>query len=233
MTTNDIRKLIANNQLQQALSAGDQLELSDELKSKLLALKAAYREYNNHRIDGDMRNDDLEISRAGLTKRLLLFLSEYEIVCVTDLKNDFVAFIDNIQQNVTTSDVTNNATNNIATNATTNLTDATVTADTADNVSTVATNNTTAADKDAVVAEAKDIAADLQVVDTAEKKEDIKPGIIQRIGDFLAKFQDKDSPQSKVLSTIKDGVGVVQDLGKKYNSIAQWFLLPQIPTVLL
>ncbi|MEP6684114.1 MAG: hypothetical protein ABJA35_12675 [Parafilimonas sp.] len=194
MTTNDVRKLISNNQLQQALSACDQLELSDELKSKLIALKAAYREYNNHRIDGDMRSDDLEISRAGLTKRMLLFLSEYEILYITDFKNDFVALTDNIEQNVPPE-------------------------------------NKEAAD--AVVTEAKQIATDMQVVDTAEKKEDIKPGLIQRVGDFLAKFHDKDSTQSKILSSIKDGVSVVQDLGKKYNSIAQWFLLPQIPTVLL
>jgi len=224
MTTNDVRKLIGNNQLQQALTACDQLELSDDLKSKILSLKAAYREYNNHRIDGDMRSDDLEISRAGLTKRILLFLSEYEILCITNLKNDFVAFTDNIEQNVT-SDTSNNSTNNIAINET-------VTPEIG-KPATVATSSVSATDKDAVIAEAKDIAADLQVVDNAEKKEDIKPGIIQRMGDFLAKFQDKDSTQSKVLSTIKNGVSVVQDLGKKYNSIAQWFLLPQIPTVLL
>ena len=191
MTTNDIRKLIANNQLQQALSACEQLDLSDDLKAKLVALKAAYREYNSHRIDGDMRSDDLEISRAGLTKRMLLFLSEYEILCITDLKNDFVALADNIEQNATHED------------------------------------------KPEVVTEAKDIAADLQVIDSAEKKEDIKPGVIQRIGDFLTKFQDKDSPQGKVISTLKDGVSVLQQLGKKYNSVAQWFALPQIPTVFL
>jgi hypothetical protein len=191
MTTDDVRKLIANNQLQQALTAGDQLELPDDFKAKLLALKAAYREYNNHRIDGDMRSDDLEITRAGLTKRMLLFLSEYELVCITDLKNNFVALTDNIEKNVTHED------------------------------------------KAVVVEEAKQITADLQSIDTAEKKEDVKPGIIKRIGDFIAKFQDKNSAQSKVLASIKDGISVVQELGKKYNSIAQWFLLPQIPTVLL
>ena len=191
MKTDDVRKLIANNQLQQALTACDQLTLPDDFKTKLLALKAAYREYNNHRIDGDMRSDDLEISRAGITKRMLLFLSEYELVCITDLKNNFVALADNIE------------------------------------------NNATHEDKSVVVEEAKQITADLQSIDTAEKKEDIKPGIIKRIGDFIAKFQDKNSTQSKVLATIKDGVSVVQELGKKYNSVAQWFLLPQIPTVLL
>lgn len=191
MTTDDVRKLISNNQLQQALTACDQLTLPDDFKAKLSALKAAYREYNNHRIDGDMRSDDLEISRAGITKRMLLFLSEYELVCITDLKNNFVALTDNIEKNATHED------------------------------------------KAVVVEEAKQITADLQTIDTAEKKEDVKPGLIKRIGDFIAKFQDKNSTQSKVLATIKDGVSVVQELGKKYNSIAQWFLLPQIPTVLL
>jgi len=138
-----------------------------------------------------MRSDDLEITRAGITKRILLFLSEYELVCITDLKNNFVALTDNIEQNATHED------------------------------------------KAVVVEEAKQITADLQSIDVAEKKEDVKPGVIKRIGDFIAKFHDKNSTQSKVLATIKDGVSVVQELGKKYNSIAQWFLLPQIPTVLL
>ena len=161
MTTDDIRKLISNNQLQQALTASDQLTLPDDFKSKLLALKAAYREYNNHRIDGDMRSDDLEISRAGITKRMLMFLSEYELVCITDLKNNFVALTDNIETNATHED------------------------------------------KAVVVEEAKQITADLASIDTAEKKEDVKPGVIQRIGDFIAKFNDKNSTQSKVLSYSK------------------------------
>ena len=191
MTTDDIRKLIGNNQLQQALTACDQLGLPDDFKTKLTTLKASYREYNNHRIDGDMRSDDLEITRAGITKRMLLFLSEYEIVCIVDLKNNFVALTDNIEHNATHEN------------------------------------------KAVVVNEAKQITADLASIDTAEKKEDVKPGVIQRIGDFIAKFQDKNSTQSKVLTRVKDGVSVLQQIGKKYNSVAQWFLLPQIPTVFL
>ncbi len=191
MTTDDVRKLIGNNQLQQALTACDQLGLPDDFKTRLITLKASYREYNNHRIDGDMRSDDLEITRAGITKRMLVFLSEYEIVCITDLKNNFVALTDNIEQNATDEN------------------------------------------KAVVVDEAKQITADLASIDTAEKKEDIKPGVIQRIGDFIAKFQDKNSTQSKVLSSVKDGVSMLQQIGKKYNSVAQWFLLPQIPTILL
>ena len=44
MTTNEIRKMVANNQMQQALTACDQLDLSDDLKLKVPALKASYRE---------------------------------------------------------------------------------------------------------------------------------------------------------------------------------------------
>lgn len=212
MTTDDIRKLVSNNQLQQALNGCEQLQLNDDFKSKLSALKAAYREYNNHRIDGDMRSDDLEISRAGITKRMLLFLSEYELVCITDLKKSFVELTNTIEQTAAQE-----STPAIA----------------GDKQAVAEDKHPVADDNQAVVEEAKQITADLSAVDNAEKKEDIKPGIIKRVGDFLAKFQDKNSPQSKVLSTIKDGVSVVQEIGKKYNSIAQWFLLPQIPTVLL
>lgn len=191
MTTNDIRKLVSNNQLQQALTSSEQLELPDDFKSKLIAVKASYREYNNHRIDGDMRNDDIEIMRAGITKRIMLFLSEFEIVCLVDLKNNFMELTDKIDKNAVHDE------------------------------------------KEKVVEEAKQITGDLESIDVAEKKEDVKPGVIKRIGDFLAKFQDKDSTQSKVLSTVKDGMSMIQQLGKKYNSVAQWFLLPQIPNILL
>ncbi len=191
MTTNDIRKLVANNQLQQSLTSCEQLGLADDFKSKLITLKASYREYNNHRIDGDMRSDDIEIMRAGITKKILIFLSEFEIVYIVDLKNNFVELSDKIEEDAAHEN------------------------------------------KEEVVAEAKQITNDLQSIDSAAKKEDIKPGVIKRIGDFIAKFQDKDSTQSKVLSTVKDGINMVQQLGKKYNSVAQWFMLPQIPNILL
>jgi len=191
MTTNEVRRLVSNNQLQQALNACDQLGLDDDFKGKVSQLKGTYREYNNHRIDGDMRNDDLEIMRAGLTKKILLFLSEYEIVCIVNMKKDFVELTDTIEQTATHED------------------------------------------KAVVVDEAKQITEDIASIDNAEKKEDIKPSVIKRIGDFITKFEDKDSPQGKVLSTVKDGVSMLQQLGKKYNSVAQWFALPQIPTVFL
>jgi hypothetical protein len=190
MTTNDIRKLVSNNQLQQALNACEQLGLPDDFKSRLTAMKASYREYNDHRIYKDISDSQIETSRAAITRSILIFLSEYEIVCITDLKKDFVELADNIEQHA-------------------------------------------AVENEAVVEEAKQITNDLASIDNAEKKEDIKPGVIKRMGDFLAKFQDKDSAQGKVLTSLKDGVNVLQQLGKKYNSVAQWFALPQIPTVFL
>ena len=191
MDINNIRKMVGNNQLQPALNACQQLELPQDFQQRVLSIKASYKEYNNHIIDGDMRHDDIEILRAGITKKILIFLSEYEIVCLVDLKQSLIQFGDDIQQ--------------------------------------IATHEK----KEAVVEEVHQITNDLSNLEPGIKKEDIKPGLIKRIGDFLAKFQDKDSVQSKVLNTFKDGVNVVQQLGKKYNSIAQWFLLPQIPTVFL
>lgn len=87
--------------------------------------------------------------------------------------------------------------------------------------------------KDAVVKEARDIASELESIDIAEKKEDVKPSVLKRIGEFIIKFQDKDSIQGKVLQGVKNGVGMLQQIGKKYNGVAQWFALPQIPTPFL
>lgn len=191
MTTNDVRNLVANNQLQQALNACDQLGLPDDFKGRLSAMKASFREYNDHRIYKDISNSEIETMRSSITRSILIFLSEYEIVCITDLKKGFVELTDTIEQTATHED------------------------------------------KAVVVDEAKQITEDIASIDNAEKKEDIKPGVIKRIGDFITKFEDKDSPQGKVLSTVKDGVSMLQQLGKKYNSVAQWFALPQIPTVFL
>ena len=101
MTTNDIRKLVANNQLQQALTSCEQLGLPGDFQTRLSAIKASYREYNDHRIFKDISNVEIETSRASITRTILIFLSEFEIVCIADLKNNFIALTDNIEQNAT------------------------------------------------------------------------------------------------------------------------------------
>jgi len=70
-------------------------------------------------------------------------------------------------------------------------------------------------------------------IDDANTKEDIKPTTISKIGQFLEKFNDPNTTEGKVIQGIKTGVSIAQDLAKQYNSIAQWFALPQVPTLFL
>lgn len=67
----------------------------------------------------------------------------------------------------------------------------------------------------------------------AESKEEIKPTTIGKIGQFLEKFKDPNTNESKVIKGIKGGVGMAQDLAKLYNSIAEWLALPQVPRLFL
>ncbi|HKR03850.1 MAG TPA: hypothetical protein VJY62_04375 [Bacteroidia bacterium] len=83
-----------------------------------------------------------------------------------------------------------------------------------------------------VIQEVKDISAELKAI-SSDNKKDLHPTFISRIGEYIKKFQDKDSKEGKALSVVKNGVDIVQNIGKKYNSIAQWFALPQIPNVFL
>ncbi len=70
-------------------------------------------------------------------------------------------------------------------------------------------------------------------IEDANTKEDIKPTTISKIGQFLEKFNDPNTTEGKVIQGIKTGVSIAQDLAKQYNSIAQWFALPQVPTLFL
>ena len=40
---------------------------------------------------------------------------------------------------------------------------------------------------------------------------------------------DKNSSMHKVIEGTKNGVDIAQDLAEKYNDIAQWAGLPQVP----
>ena len=70
-------------------------------------------------------------------------------------------------------------------------------------------------------------------IDFANTKEEIKPTTISKIGQFLEKFNDPNTTEGKMIQGIKTGVSIAQDLAKQYNSIAQWFALPQVPTLFL
>ena len=74
----------------------------------------------------------------------------------------------------------------------------------------------------------------LQKLNDANTKDEIvKSGALNKLKRFLEELQDSDSELGKVIKGIKYGVGIAQDIGDKYNSIAEWCGLPVIPKVFL
>lgn len=89
------------------------------------------------------------------------------------------------------------------------------------------------AESDEVARELREISKEMQQVEAAETKEAIKPGVIQRIKTFLEKAQDPDSSYGKTIKAVKNGYTILQDIAAGYNSVAEWFALPQVPRVFL
>ncbi len=50
---------------------------------------------------------------------------------------------------------------------------------------------------------------------------------------WLESVNDTSTALGKTVEKIKGGVGIVQDVAKHYNKIAEWCGLPQVPSVLL
>lgn len=89
------------------------------------------------------------------------------------------------------------------------------------------------AESDEVVRELREIIKEMQQVEMAETKEEVKPGVIQRVRTFLEKVQDPDSSYGKTIKAVKNGYVILQDIAAGYNAVAEWFALPQIPRVFL
>lgn len=95
--------------------------------------------------------------------------------------------------------------------------------------------------KDEVVYENPELSEEFEKIeksiarlDSAETKEEmVKSGALNKVKRFLEEVQDSESEIGKVVRGIKYGVGIAQDIGEKYNSIAQWCGLPVIPKVFL
>ena len=91
--------------------------------------------------------------------------------------------------------------------------------------------------------EFEEIALDLQEIekempedsqpDSSEMKETTeslrKKGLLKLLDRLGRDLSDKDSDLYKKMSKVRNGIKTVQELGKGYNSVAQWFGLPQIP----
>lgn len=91
--------------------------------------------------------------------------------------------------------------------------------------------------KDDVGAESGELDGQLQrVTDALEKlencqsKEDIrKSGMMNRVRRFLEECGDPDSQTGKMLAGVKYAGQIVKELAGKYNKIAKWVALPQLP----
>ncbi len=72
----------------------------------------------------------------------------------------------------------------------------------------------------------------LATLDSCNTKEEItKTGALKKIERFLIECADPESKTGKLISGVKHAAGIVKGLASKYNKIAQWLALPQIPLV--
>lgn len=70
----------------------------------------------------------------------------------------------------------------------------------------------------------------LEKLDSCETKEEVtKSGAMKKIERFLKECNDPDSETGKLLAGIKYAAGIIKDLAGKYNKIAKWVALPQLP----
>lgn len=70
----------------------------------------------------------------------------------------------------------------------------------------------------------------LEKLDSSESKDDIiKSGAMKKIERFLAECHNQETKIGKLLVGIKNAAGIVKDLATKYNKIARWVALPQLP----
>ncbi len=83
------------------------------------------------------------------------------------------------------------------------------------------------------ITELAEISKEMQHVELAETKDEVKPGVLQRVQRFIEKAREPDSAYNKAIKTVTNGYSILQDLAAGYNSVAEWFALPQVPRLLL
>lgn len=70
----------------------------------------------------------------------------------------------------------------------------------------------------------------LEMLETCQSKEEIqKTGAMSKIRRFLMECNDPDSQTGKLLAGVKYAAGIMKDLAGKYNKVAKWMALPQLP----
>ena len=61
------------------------------------------------------------------------------------------------------------------------------------------------------------------------KDEIVKSGALNKVGRFLKECHNPDSDIGKVLAGVKYAATIIKNLAGKYNKIAKWVALPQLP----
>lgn len=70
----------------------------------------------------------------------------------------------------------------------------------------------------------------LEMLETCQSKEEIqKSGAMNKIRRFLMECNDPESQTGKLLAGVKYAAGIMKDLAGKYNKVAKWMALPQLP----
>jgi GTPase SAR1 family protein len=73
-------------------------------------------------------------------------------------------------------------------------------------------------------------AALLEKIENPENKDEVKKkGVMSRLQSIVEDLGDEDSTLHKSVKGLKKGVKIAQDIGKRYNDIAQWVGWPQVP----
>ena len=85
-----------------------------------------------------------------------------------------------------------------------------------------------------VIVDLEDASEDLKEAESITNPEEIKrKGLLGNISKILQDLGDEDSKLHKIVSGIDKGVEIAQKMGKTYNKIAQWAMLPTIPDLFL
>ena len=65
--------------------------------------------------------------------------------------------------------------------------------------------------------------------DSVNQEEVIESGIVGRLKGLVEDLENKDSNLYEIVEGVKKGISIAQKIAKKYNDIAQWAALPQVP----
>ena len=80
--------------------------------------------------------------------------------------------------------------------------------------------------------ECQKVSSSLATLDVCNTKEEItKTGVLKKLERFLSECSDSESAAGKFISGVKYASSIVKDLASKYNKIAKWMALPQIPVI--